>query len=466
VIPILVLAYHFPPIGGGGVQRNAKFVRYLPSFGYAPTVVTGQGQSPGRWTPGDETLLAEIPAEVEVLRVPGPEPPPTTGWRGAVERRLMLRSPLTRWWQDGAVATATGAARSAQVQLLYASLVPYETAEAAVRIASALGIPWVADLQDPWALDEMWLYPTALHRRRDRSRMRSVLRTAAAVVMNTPEAALRLRNAFPELADKLVVSIPNGFDEQDFRTPAAEREHGSFRIVHTGYLHTVDGLRLRRTRWARRLLGGTLGPIDVLTRSHVFLLEAIESIIEREPELASKLELVLAGVVSEADREVAAGYEFVRMPGYLTHEQTVALVRSAELLFLPMHDLPPGTRAGLVPGKAYEYLASGRPILGALPDGDARDLLAEAGGAFLCRPADTEEMARIVGEQIERWRAGIPPPPRRQDVLARYERRYLTQLLAETFAEVLAGMPTPPLRLPISASRSARRAASVRLFGL
>ena len=61
-------------------------------------------------------------------------------------------------------------------------------------------------------------------------------------------------------------------------------------------------------------------------------------------------------------------------------------MRSADLLFLPMHDLPPGRRAGLVPYKTYEYLAAERPILAAVPDGDARDILSRVSHATLCRP--------------------------------------------------------------------------------
>src|SRR5581483_8005410 len=106
---------------------------------------------------------------------------------------------------------------------------------------------WVAELQDLWALDEMWLYPSALHRLRDRARMRGTLRTAAAVVMNTREAAARLREAFPEFADR-TVAISNGFDAGDFAEPPQARSEDTFLVVHTGSFHTDAGLRLRKTR--------------------------------------------------------------------------------------------------------------------------------------------------------------------------------------------------------------------------
>lgn len=432
---VLCLMYHFPPFGGAAVQRGVKFVRYLPEFGYEPVVLTGPGLASNWWTPRDESLESEVPEEITVHRLAGPEPPSSGRWRAAVERRLMLPDPREKWWVENAARQRPE--DLGDVDLVFGSLVPYATAEAAARLARTLGKPWIVDLQDPWALDEMWLYPTELHRRIDLRRMRKILAAADAVIMNTPEAVARVRYQFPELQSKIVVSIPNGFDAADFGGDPPQRPDPKFRIVHTGYLHTSQGLRLRRTRRIRRIVGGTAAPVDILTRSHVYLVEAVNRLLADDPSLESLVEAVFAGVASEADLDVAARSPVVKMIGYVPHRETVALVRSADLLFLPMHDLPDGWRAGLVPGKTYEYLAAGPPILAAVPDGDARDLLAEAGNAYLCRPDDVNAMTHIIRAQIERFRKGEAPPAAREDVVARYERRRLTEDLANLFTRVL-----------------------------
>jgi glycosyltransferase involved in cell wall biosynthesis len=144
----------------------------------------------------------------------------------------------------------------------------------------------------------------------------------------------------------------------------------------------------------------------------------------------------LAGFIYEDERRRLDG-GYARVHGYLTHRESVDLVRSADLLFLPMHDLPEGRRALTVPGKTYEYLASGRPILAAVPDGDARDMLERAGTAVLCRPADVPGIARVIGEQIERKQRGAPPPELDTAMVARYERRRLSERLAGLFDLVL-----------------------------
>lgn len=434
---VLFLAYHFPPVGGAGVQRTVKFVRYLPASGYQPVVVTGPGGGDESFGV-DETLAAELPADLEVARVDGPEPPVPGRARRRAERWLRVASRWRRWWVAGALEASL---RVAPVDVLVATMSPFESAEAAVAVAHALRVPWVADLRDPWALDEMLVYPTRLHRRLERRRMRRALASAAAIVMNTREAARELVRAFPELATVPVHAIPNGFDSADFIAPVEARSDRAFRIVHTGELHTRLGRAHRRSRLARRLLGGAVDGVDILARSHVHLVAALERLRARDPALVAPVELHLAGNLSEADRAVAGG-GVVCEHGYLAHGGSVALLRTADLLFLPMHGLAPGARARIVPGKTYEYLAAGRPILAAVPRGDARDLLAEAGNASVCDPADVEGIAEALGAMLERFRAGeaVAPTPS-PHVVAAYDRRLLTLRLAAVLDAVMASSP-------------------------
>lgn len=430
---VLFLAYHFPPIGGAGVQRNGKFARYLPEFDCELTVVTGPGSANFRWTPHDPTMAADVDPRVTVHRLPGPEPSRSDGWRGRAERWLNIRSPWLNWWNDGVLEA--GRRMGSSVDVVYASLVPFETAEIATRLAAELRRPLVIDLQDPWVLDEMVSYPSGLHRRLELSRMRKALRSADAIVMNTPESARRVVRAFPELRDVVVVSIPNGFDGADFNGVAPTRDPAApFRIVHTGYLHTSMGLRQHELARIRRLIGGHVRGIDILTRSHVYLLQAIDGLLRRDPGLESRLEVHFAGVLTADDEAIAKRLPVTRLHGYLTHGDTVELMRSADLLFLPMHDAPEGHRISIVPGKTYEYLGSARPILAAVPDGDARDLLTEAGSALLCRPSDVGAMADIIAAQMRCRDAGSPEPTPDRAVLARYERRALAEQLASVLA--------------------------------
>ncbi len=429
----LVIAYHFPPIGYSGTQRTVKFVRYLPDFGVEPTVLTGPASAGANGIPFDETLAGELPGDLRVVRALGPEPPPRGGWRGRAERWLSLERPWSRWWVEAAVAA--GGAAAVDCDVLFATMSPFESAEVAHRLSRQTGKPWVADLRDPWALDEMFVYLSAYQRRRACRAMGRSLQSAAAIVMNTPEAAKQLERAFPGLSDRPIVAIPNGYDAADFAAAADPPQAGRFLIAHTGHMHSDEG-RARLRMQVRRLLGGAIGGVDFLPRSHVYLLEAVRRVLARRPDLADRLEVHLAGSLSDADR-ASIDLDLVRVHGYLPHARSVALIRSADLLFLPMHGLRPGVRARIVPGKTYEYLATGRPILAGVPDGDARELLEAAGTGILCRPDDVDAMVDAILEQVDRSDAGLPAPPLDREVVDRYERHRLTGELAEVLRRVL-----------------------------
>jgi glycosyltransferase involved in cell wall biosynthesis len=430
---VLFFAYHFPPIGGAGVQRYVKLIRYLADAGYDSVVVTGPGAVGDRWAPEDRSLASSLPPTVEVHRVQGPPPDLGPIWAQKGRRLTGSAGPWHRWWVEG--CAELGARVGTKCDIVFGGLQPYEMAEGVGRAAAELRKPWVADLADPWALDEMRLYPTAWHRRKDLATMRRLLSTAAAIVMNTPEAARRVCEQLPELAGRVTEPIPNGFDPVDFADVSPTESDTRFRIVHTGYLHTALGLAQRRHAGLKRLLRGEPVPgTTILSRSHVYLLEAAEIAIQRRPELADSLEISLAGVLSDVDVEIAQQSPYVRLLGYVSHAESVALLKSASLLFLPMQAMPPGTRSGIVPGKTYEYLGAGRPILAAVPQGDARDLLRAAGNALLCDPDDAEAMSTAL---LRASKNGVQSAAR-PEVVATYDWKKLAARLASILDEVAA----------------------------
>jgi glycosyltransferase involved in cell wall biosynthesis len=439
MIPVLFIAYHFPPIGGAGVQRSQKFVRYLPAEGFLPIVVTGPGVAGDRWSPEDAAPNNEFFPEVQVVRAPGPVPQSSSNWTDKLGRWFAAQGAFADWWIQAGAAVAAQSMNGAK--LIFATMSPFSTARVAGDLGRGTGIPWVADLRDPWALDEMQIYPSWLHRKMEMARMERSLLPAAGIIMNTPEATAALRRAFPSLAEKTITTITNGYDKADFAEAAPPRSDGKFRVVHTGYLHTDTGIQVQRRRAFYELLGGMESDVDILTRSHLILLKAVEQWIGRHGDVAHDLEMVFAGVATEQDKQVAmksSVSDFIRFPGYLSHSDSVQLVRTADLLFLPMHNLQVGKRSRIVPGKAYEYMASGRPILAAVPDGDARDFLHKSGTALLCRPDDVDGMVQHLDHVYCAWKNGRSPvvTPNR-DFISSFERSRLTHKLACFFDEVL-----------------------------
>jgi glycosyltransferase involved in cell wall biosynthesis len=434
---ILFIAYHFPPEGGVAVQRTLNFVEALPAEGFMPVVVAGPTPFGPTRVPIDPCLLDRVPATVRVHRAQQAAPIPSSYQRVA-ERWLGLSGVFSEWWVRGAQEIA--ATIGDDVELVYATMSPFESGEAAFKISDRRGLPWVADLRDPWALDEFTITPTILHRKLEMRKMERLLGTAALIIMNTPEASEAVRNAFPRLRGKAIITITNGFCEKDFSREVAERRDLKFRIVHSGGFSPGLDLWLRRKR-IYRALGGAARGVDLLARSPLSFLKAVERWCDLRPEVPQNLEIVFAGQLTERDRAMtkdSAIARLVQCPGHLAHDKSIELVRTADLLFFTMHNLPRGERTRTIQAKTYEYMASGRPIMAAVPEGDARDFLSRCGTALLCWPDDVGGMVEQLDKAYEAWKAGRPIGPSHRTFVEQFAARRQAARLAQAFSRVLA----------------------------
>ena len=418
---ILFVSHFFPPIGGAGVQRSSKFVKFLPAEDFLPVVVTGNSKPHDWWTPEDGTLMADLPPELPVYRAE---------WI-LIDRKAAVRAKLR---QESFLRSAGAAIRDHRPDLIFVSMSPFQDAEIGARLSRKYGLPWIADLRDPWALDEFQVYRTFIHRLAEARKMRNALASAAGVIMNTPVARDRLLELFPEFGDRPVTSITNGYDPADFSMAGTVTRGGKFRIVHTGTFHTKMGMHQKHRRTIYRILGRCESGMEILPRSPFYLLRALERISRTDPAIHEALEVVFAGVMSDADKELISRSSVagkISVTGYLGHSESVKETASADLLFLPLHKVKPGRNASIVPGKTYEYIGSGNPILAALPEGDAKRFVETAGNCWITEPDDVEGMAEGIRHFFRQWESGILSHTRDPGVTKAFERRTLTRQLAD-----------------------------------
>lgn len=417
---ILFIAQFFPPTGGAGVQRSSKFVKYLPSHGILPTVLTGVRNPSHRWSPEDHSLMEDVPEEVAVYRA---------RW----DQDAKTESLRTKLRTEAYFECAEKAIREHNPEMILVTMSPFQDAVIASELAQKHKLPWVADLRDPWALDEFQIYRSFLHREMEVKKMKSALASASGIIMNTPVAKQRLASAFPLLKDRPLTAITNGFDSEDFPQGQPRARNDRFRIVHTGTFHTKLGLHQKVKSTIYHTLGRCHKGVRLLPRSPYYLLRALESIAARDPAVFKDIEVVFAGVSSDEDRrliEESAVAGSITMTGYLGHDESVKHTRAADLLFLPLHSVAAGDQSSIVPGKTYEYIASGNPILAALPAGDAKTFVEEAGNSRVVDPADVLGMEQGIRHFYDQWKNGALVHQRDADEVMKYERRQLAGQLA------------------------------------
>ncbi len=428
----LIIAFFFPPDGGGGSQRWAKFCKRLPALGWQPTVLTrAQPASRTQWDPEDETLLEDVAA----ARIHRLEPAPA-----AAEVNLKLSGDVDPAWLRQTLAEAGRLCAEETFDVIVLTAPPYDLARLAPVLAEQIRIPVVLDLRDPWAFDGGRLFSSAAAWRRERDVMIRALERCEGVIFNTPEARAAIERGIGARARRAVV-IPNGYDVDDFTgLEPAPRSDDAFRIAHLGTLHS-RALYERRgpagfVRRIRRHRPQRVAPAGRTLRP---LLKAIHALRREGDPLGERVRVRVLGPVDEATERCVRDSptpDAVELIGYLPHAEALREAASADALFLPLYGLPAGERARIVPGKTYEYLALGRPILACVPPGDARELVERTGRAACADPCDPHGIAQAI-RRLQTMEA--PPPGWPPEWISRFERGALTRELSEFLTMVASG---------------------------
>lgn len=401
---VLVIAYFFPPLGGAGVQRTLKFVRYLPDFGWRPTVVSTRSRIYGTHDP---SLVEEIPAGTRVVRT---RALPLARLLAIALYKLRLRR-LRLWvsWPDGGLGWAPLAFFAAWRELrrerpdaIFSSASPYGGHLVALLLSRLTGIPWVADFRDDWSTSSYLAGQPrplpALTRRAERAFTSAARRIVVVADYFDLEGA--------PADDPRRVVIPNGVDPEDVPEGGAAPPDDRFRLCYAGTLYESIDARPLIDAAARLISAGAIDP--------------------------ERFELRVVGNVLIPGFSPPDGLPLVAT-GYVSHERAVREMRSSTALLLYR---PPGSLAPS--GKIFEYLAAERPVLCVTrEDNLAAQLVREWDAGVVADPESPDSIEAALRSLYERWaRDGLEPPRGvRERVLGRYSRRELTGRLAEVIED-------------------------------
>lgn len=434
---LLFVSTYFPPMASGGNARQLRFLRYLPEFGWEPTVITLRAKGPVPDPEGVRIVRPVTPspdALYDIARTASQRwagrrgrrlldaaPPPPDDQHPAAtveeydagsliadEKRYARRQTFNRWlfipdpyvgWVPLAVAAGRKLAREQHYDAIVSSFPRPSGQLAAARLSRVTGLPWLADYRDPWPTHQFRTYKTRLHERAHFALERRTLYQAArATAVNQPIADDLLRR-YPYLAGRVTV-VPNGFDRAEDPEPVELGE--GFWIVHTGRLYS-------RGRQAADLM---------------------DALREQDPDVRL-LFLGVEGPRIRAYAEAADVADRVFTEPFVRHTRALGYQRAADGLLLVS-----GSAAESLSSKIFEYLDSGRPTFAMSPDGTmAAALLDEAGGGY--RPAPDRPLADGLREFVARVRAGEIPPADRT-VVDRYDGRVLTGRFAAVLDEMVA----------------------------
>ena len=409
---LLVVAFHYPPDNSStGVLRTLKFTRYLLDHGWRSVVLTVPD---ALYRNRDDRLLAAVPPEIEVFRVPCRDVKDKWGIRGRYPACLEVPDRYGSWRRPAVQAGLEITVRK-KINALYTTY-PIPSAHLiGLRLKRKTGLPWIADFRDPWVGGggkglryrvETWLET-------------QVVREADVILANTEVAREDFLARYPNLAPDKVVTLPNGYDEEDFPPGLCEYPATKpFTIVYPG-------------------------TIDPLNRSPLPLIRAVAQLLRSGsiPQDGIRLHFLGAGPALRqgwfVDEVRAAGLSniVIGVEERIPYAESLKILAGAGLLIVLNEPLGQARETELgysrlmIPVKVYEYLRLGRPFVALCGEGAVPRFLDQFGAGRWCPPTDIAGIADhiMAAKRLHERGETITRTPRSIEA---FERRALTERLA------------------------------------
>lgn len=466
---VLVLTYRWPPQGGVSVQRVTKFVKYLTRQGWRPVVHTvSNPYAPVK----DQGLARDVPPAVPVYRTP------TVEWEGvesqiaSVVKRLRGRGGATTkaaspngeaaqatesaevatvgrterearvkrhgqlgalgnfvWsrllvpdpqivWAGAAFVRSLAIAKKERPDVIFSTSPPNSVNVLAAALARLLGVPWIADLRDPWTEGprrKQWYPGNPRRRAREERWEREIFTRASAVVVTTEATRADFLRKYPWCPPEKVHVITNGFDPEDFAHVTREPK-----FLEPGLLHLT-----------------VTGTVETLFDLMPFL-TALRDLVRERPDVRPILRVNFVGAKRQPlyDEFIAREGlgDVIRFFPFKPHAESVQYVADSNVLMLfqvPRED----SGAIKIQGKMCEYLYTRKPILALTIPGETASILERARLGRIADPRDADGIRQTLAGIVDDFRAGRLVVQPDEATIDEFDREKQSGKLARLLAE-------------------------------
>lgn len=427
---ILIISYFFPPDGGAGTQRALKLCKYLPRKKWRITVLTREiVEKRSELDPEDQSLLNEIKDDVFIVRL-------------RINEDKKIKNKM-QFFTDSLLESVSELHIKKKFDIIFITLSPFQMAKSGYLIEKKLKVPVVLDIRDPWLFDGwnvyrhyfIWLY--------DYIRMKKHISGVSGLITNTPEVEKVYKKIFKKNIKTKITYITNGYDYEDFINETSNTSNNNkFILSHTGFFHSSvlfqpkTGLKV----WIKKKVYYHPRKLFYEGRTPYFLFKAVKYLEEINSDYIDRLIIYLVGIEDPYTKLLVQEFGLenkITFVGYVSHEESVHWLKKSDGLFIPLHEVEKG-RAYIVPGKLYEYLASDKPILGAFPEGDAKDFVINRGLSYLAKPCDYISIAIALENMMkDHFNGSINSSNIDHEYIKRFERKNLSEEFSKFFLSVI-----------------------------
>ena len=439
---VLIVTYYWPPAGGPGVQRWLKFAKYLPEFGYEPVIYTPENPS---YPLVDETLIKEVPDDLEIVKTNIWEPYQIAekfsksnkkfkGGQFDVGKNQSFVSKFSifirgnffipdarKFWVKPSIRFLKDYLKKHHIDIIVTTGPPHSLHLIGLGLKKEMpNLKWIADFRDPWTEISYYkhLKLTSGSDKKHRQLEKSVFENADLTLATSYTDAENFRkngaNAF---------CVTNGFDKN---VELLHRESVQTNAENSISFQMDDSAKF------------TLSYVGVLEqlRNPENLWKALIALSKNHQDFANDFELKFVGRV---DDKILAGIENsvlknnIKNLGYLAHGESVKEMENSTLLLIT--NFPNESSKGIIPGKLFEYLSTGKQIISFGPQGaDVATILEKTkAGKHFDYTASGEIEAFILSLYMD-WKSGKSIVNSAN--INEFSRKELTKRLASLLSEL------------------------------
>lgn len=423
---ILIITYYWPPAGGPGVQRWLKFAKYLPEFGWKPIIYTPENPS---YPLLDESLMKDVPEDLEIVRTKIWEPYQLAEKLNKSNKKFKAgqfdvgsnqswKSKLSIWvrgnffipdarvfWVQPSVKFLEQYLKINNIETIVTSGPPHSMHLTGLNLKKKFpDLKWIADFRDPWTEISYYkhLKLTKKSDKKHRQLESEVFKTADITLATSYTDAENFRkngaNAF---------CITNGFDETDSSQTLRSSNSQSQKFT-LSYIGVLEQLRNPENLW-----------------------KALDNLVKTNSDLAENFNLKFVGRIDDKILEViekSSLKDHIQNLGYVSHDKAVDEMAKSSLLLIT--NFPNESSKGIIPGKIFEYLATGKQIISFGPnEADVAKILDETKAGKHFGYNDSKEIEDFILEKFELWKNGNLLENTQN--IEQFSRRNLTKQLSE-----------------------------------